>query len=592
MVRPRVFIGSSGESLEIAYTVQELLEHQAEVTVWDQGTFDLSAYTLPALLSGLESSDFGVFILAPDDVTRIRGQELATVRDNVILELGLFVGRMGLERSLMIVPDTPNRLHLPTDLLGLTTAGYNPRRDDGNIKAALGPACQSVRRHLLRVGRRAEPTESLPRPTLVPRSEFTEFLLAGLARPNTHLTMVTYTGEVDTALIDPYHTRHGTTIEVLKRSILDDLAEQQEWNMRRLAAGITARRWNKRLKSIKVSERLTHDVPAGVTVRQYLYTAPPSKRIYLFDQRELMYAAYQVLDDTSCEGGSAYRGITDSPAVRVGPEDDFGQFVLAEIRHYIASLKRVSRTWADERAILLERAPWSGTGRRPCVCPRAAFFDVDGVLLDSAARYAQAWQAAFAPHGHTITELMSYCEEGRRTPETIRRWLATFGHPRADDAFVDSLASVKRQTFARLGAPPVLTGAHELLQVVAESGLDIWVVTGSSDDLLAERLAQLFPKLVQADHVIQTKHARQGKPNPDMYLLACDRAGVHPHEGIAFENAPLGIRAADAAGLFCLAVNTHFFESQEFYRLGARAIFRSCTDLAALWPEAITILHE
>jgi predicted nucleotide-binding protein len=58
----RVFIGSSVESLEIAYAIQENLEHQAEPTVWPQGVFDLSKSTLGSLSEVLENTDFGIFV--------------------------------------------------------------------------------------------------------------------------------------------------------------------------------------------------------------------------------------------------------------------------------------------------------------------------------------------------------------------------------------------------------------------------------------------------------------------------------------------------------------------------------------------------
>ena len=146
-MKPRVFIGSSTESLEIAYAVQENLEQFAEITVWTQGIFNLSKFSLDSLVDQLEESDFGIFIFAPDDISIIRGDEKRSIRDNVVFELGLFIGKLGKERNFIVMPrGAEESLRLPTDLLGLTPALYEPKRKDGNLSASLGPACSKISR--------------------------------------------------------------------------------------------------------------------------------------------------------------------------------------------------------------------------------------------------------------------------------------------------------------------------------------------------------------------------------------------------------------------------------------------------------------
>jgi len=151
-MKPRLFIGSSVESLGIAYAVQEGLEHFAEVTVWTQGIFELSKYTMESLLDALDETDFGLFVFTPDDITRIRGKELETVRDNVVFELGLFIGSLGKERCFIITPRNSEDFHLPSDLLGLTPATFDADRKDENYNAAVGPACSRIHKAMSKIG--------------------------------------------------------------------------------------------------------------------------------------------------------------------------------------------------------------------------------------------------------------------------------------------------------------------------------------------------------------------------------------------------------------------------------------------------------
>src|SRR5215207_201875 len=104
MYKPRLFIGSSSESLKIAYAIQENLEASAQVTVWTQGVFALSSLNLEALLRALENFDCAVFAFLPTDTATIRDRQHAIVRDNVIFELGLFIGRVGKDRCFVVVP--------------------------------------------------------------------------------------------------------------------------------------------------------------------------------------------------------------------------------------------------------------------------------------------------------------------------------------------------------------------------------------------------------------------------------------------------------------------------------------------------------
>ena len=151
---PSLFIASSKEGMPIANALQANVQEFAEPTVWYQGLFDLSTYTLPELIKNLDYSDFAAFVFSPDDAVSMRGENKKTVRDNVILELGLFLGRLGLDRCFVLAPDI-EELHIPTDLLGLTIGRFKIR-EDCNWRAALGGLSDQIRMQMEKCGPRCQ----------------------------------------------------------------------------------------------------------------------------------------------------------------------------------------------------------------------------------------------------------------------------------------------------------------------------------------------------------------------------------------------------------------------------------------------------
>ncbi len=153
----KLFIASSSEGLEIARAVQTNLDDDdIHTTVWDQSIFKVSSNAIESLLREARKFDFAVFVLIPDDKLFIRNEDRECPRDNLIFELGLFIGVLGLPRCFAITPRDTNNLRLPTDLAGLITGLYDSSRTD--LVAADGAACSQIRDEISEY--RLPPTDS------------------------------------------------------------------------------------------------------------------------------------------------------------------------------------------------------------------------------------------------------------------------------------------------------------------------------------------------------------------------------------------------------------------------------------------------
>lgn len=133
ILRPKVFIGSSGLSAEIAEELARQLRKQAKVetTVWNEpDASTLNRTILENLLIQLDECDFAVLVLTADDVTISKHQISHSPRDNVLFELGLFMGRFGRDR-VFVACDRSVDLRLPTDLDGVILALYDGTSVDG-----------------------------------------------------------------------------------------------------------------------------------------------------------------------------------------------------------------------------------------------------------------------------------------------------------------------------------------------------------------------------------------------------------------------------------------------------------------------------
>ncbi len=138
--KPDVFIGCSVEGLRIAKVIQVALAHSSRPMIWHQGVFGLSRGTLESLVGKVHMFKYAILVLTPDDLLVKRGEAVPVARDNVLFELGLFMGALGRERTFIVCDSL---VSLPSDLAGITPARFK-LTEATNIVADLGPVCTKL----------------------------------------------------------------------------------------------------------------------------------------------------------------------------------------------------------------------------------------------------------------------------------------------------------------------------------------------------------------------------------------------------------------------------------------------------------------
>ena len=139
----RVFLIRSAEALPIARAIENSFEHDPfKIMLWTHGTFRASSYPVESLEAELDRSDFAIAIAHPDDITQSRDATSPSPRDNVIFELGMFIGRLGRKRSFLLEP-RDEKVKLPSDLSGITTLPY--RFEASEPERTIAPVCNRMR---------------------------------------------------------------------------------------------------------------------------------------------------------------------------------------------------------------------------------------------------------------------------------------------------------------------------------------------------------------------------------------------------------------------------------------------------------------
>ena len=214
---------------------------------------------------------------------------------------------------------------------------------------------------------------------------------------------------------------------------------------------------------------------------------------------------------------------------------------------------------------------------------KAVLFDMDGVLFNSMPNHAEAWHRTMAKFGFTLSREEAYMHEGRTGAGTINIVsLRERGHEATEEE-IKQIYQAKSELFNQYPLAERMPGALEVLTKIKEAGLTPMVVTGSGQTSLLDRLNKNFPNIFQRELMVTAFDVKYGKPNPEPYLMALKKGRLQPNEAIVVENAPLGVQAGVAAGIFTIAVNTGPLPDEALLGQGANLLFHSMPDFNEHW---------
>lgn len=200
---------------------------------------------------------------------------------------------------------------------------------------------------------------------------------------------------------------------------------------------------------------------------------------------------------------------------------------------------------------------------------KAALIDMDGVLYDSMPRHCRAWSATMRAEGIDVAPEEFFLYEGMTGSATINTIMQRERGITLTREQCRSIYNRKSDTFLSYGEVEMMPGALAMVRRLQEAGMVTVLVTGSSQAALLDRLEREYPDAFPPHRRVTALDVVNGKPAPEPYLKGLEKAGVSAGEAVVIENAPLGVQAGKAAGIFTIAWMTGPIPAAEFEKAGA-----------------------
>jgi beta-phosphoglucomutase len=201
---------------------------------------------------------------------------------------------------------------------------------------------------------------------------------------------------------------------------------------------------------------------------------------------------------------------------------------------------------------------------------KGVIFDMDGVLIDAMPFHAEAVKIAIKEEANVeIDKKIVYQLEGMPTDELVQE-IFKKNHPKKkiDSELVGKISERKKRIFKEIENTPLIEGVKELIKELNECDCLKAIVTGAAKNEIETTIDKMIG-LKNFDVVISGDDIDQGKPHSTPFIKALQKMNLKPSECIVVENAPLGVEAANNAGIKCIITinNTPLDISSDFENL-------------------------
>jgi len=208
---------------------------------------------------------------------------------------------------------------------------------------------------------------------------------------------------------------------------------------------------------------------------------------------------------------------------------------------------------------------------------RAILFDIDGTLVDSNDAHVDAWQRAFAEHGHVFSRSEIHAQVGKGGDNLVPSLL-----PDVPEGIQQQIAQAEGEIYKReyLSRVEPFAQAQEALKQLVDRGHTL-VLASSASRAEVDHYVALLDAEGLLSGTTSKDDVERSKPCPDIFTAALDQTGGLAESAIIIGDTPYDVIAAHRAGINAIAVLSGGFDEEELRSCGPLAIYRDVADLIA-----------